>query len=218
MPENTDTLDGEILDAEDLNHEEPDNDNDESSEDTPSESEDGFESRYKDLQGAYTKSQQNNKQLERQIAELSGKMDAFVQMNEKPQVDWLDDAGEDDDADDHWRNDPAVARQAMKRFRSEMAELLTERDAYLLQEIGNNTQIDAELKGKMAELSEDPDFQGMPKKALMAVAKKLVGKKVIHTPPGKPGKGRKAGSGKASKIESNPMYQAMYEDYFEEDK
>jgi len=216
MPEKTDTLEDEILDTENLDNQEPDEEEDESSEDTPSESKSSFESRYKDLQGAYTKSQQSNKAMERQLAELSGKVDAFTQMSTVAEGDWLDESGDDDDPDDYWRNDPSVARKAMKRFRKEMADVLEQRDAYIMNEVGKMAPVDSTLKDKIEELRDDPEFQDFPQKALSSIAKKLIGKKVIHRPPGSPGHGKKSAGTKASKVEDSPMFKAMYGSTFEE--
>lgn len=137
-----------------------------------------LEKRFKDTQAAFTRIAQEKKALEKELAEVKGKVDAVIAMrgvNEERETEpapfsYLD----DDEAVGSLLDDPKNVRDAMKKVVSDVAKILDLRDRAILGELERRDPTTRELGSKIAELRKDPDYEGFSDRQLAVLAKKQI--------------------------------------------
>ena len=146
----------------------------------------GKEKALRDTEAALAASKAEYTQVRQQIAEMKGALTTLTQLQTQraqpvvEEKDWMDEMD-----DEKVLSDPKASMKLMRdRMRSEFAQVLEARDAYLASKFGA-ASIDPELKSKVDELKNDPDFSDLPEAKLIAMAKKFSpAKKAVMQPRG----------------------------------
>lgn len=171
------------------------------------ESDGNWEKRYKDIQSAFTKSQQNNREMELRLARLEGRNETVA--DKKPTI-W--DKLNSPDLREEMLSDPGVAVDLLKEMASETANVLSARDAYWQDRLDRMQFDTSPDKGQIEQLREIEAFRDLPVSALREIAK-LKGSEQAErrTPPGSLDGGRRPKpSGGKGDVRSDPMYQRIY--------
>lgn len=135
-----------------------------------------LEKRFKDTQAKLTKTATEKAELEKSLAQLTGKVDALVSMSNKSET---REAAEDpfkflDDEEEvnNLLDDPKNVAKALKRTLAGIARVLEDRDRFVLGEIDRRDPTVREVREKVEELRKDSDYQGFSDKQLAVIVKK----------------------------------------------
>jgi hypothetical protein len=177
-------------------------------------------SRYKDLQGAYTRSQQELKELRSSLDQLRGEVVATnrntkLAADEQPTRSWID----DEKIADEVRNDPASVVKLIKTLREEFAQILQMRDAHYEEKMTNFDPAIVSVRETINELKKDPDYKGFNDRQLSVIAKKMKSSEsdgdsaaARRAPPkGAPGGGRSTGQrSQPADFTKDPLWKKIY--------
>lgn len=142
--------------------------------------------RLKDTQKKFTQIAQEKAELARQFAMLTGRVDEISRSREKKTEEVSPFAYLDDEKTvGELLDDPKNVRDVLKRTLGVIADMVQTRDQALLgrmvQEIESRDPTIREVKAKIEELKQDPDYDGFSDRQLAVIAKKNVGVKREET-------------------------------------
>lgn len=131
--------------------------------------------RVKDAQAALTKANQRAAESEKKLVELEAKLDTVLKMRppeQKPPPEnplkWMDEP----EFVEGLLDDPKNVQGALKRMVDFFGQTLEMRDRALFHEIETRDASVQSLRGKIAELKKDPDYEGFSDKQLATIARK----------------------------------------------
>lgn len=175
---------------------------------------------YKNLQSAYTKSNQD-------LGKLQAKVEMLEQSQQKPSeesetVDSILDKLDDDEIRERVDSDPAEAipiikealRGAVGSLEKEFVSALKERDAYYHHQFKERDPAFQQAKDEIEKLrEEEPAFKNLPDEALMAVVARTKGNQSKSEFRGNPGGGKAPQpKRKEEDIKETDLYKMIYGD------
>lgn len=146
----------------------------------------GKEKALKDTEAALKERQAEFTRLSQQLAEMKGQLTTLTQLQTQQAKheevkDWMEELNSDNVVEDPL----SAMKMVVNNLRKEIASVLSDRDAFLLSKVNSTSGLDPEIKAKVDELRNDPDFADLPDKSILAMAKKLaVPKKAVMQPRG----------------------------------
>lgn len=135
------------------------------------------EKRVKDAQAALTRANQEKAELKKRLELLDAKLDGVLHATQKPKDEpnpfgWIDDEKELEEV----YSDPKNLAKREKRMLQTLVQVLETRDSalteMLLSEVKKVDPTRRELAEKVAELREDPDYEGFSEDQLVVLARK----------------------------------------------